>query len=159
MRKLINQFKEPIYKDDLKRVLIYGSISAVLFGVLAGALQYFAVISLGTMFSIAIYLIAYMVGKELRDRVFTYHILYSVLGVLFFFVGCLFYNASFTAFISGDILLGIVSGLSFDGLISFVFSFLNFKTYVGTGIVNNILDILIMFFCVMTVWRMSTYRK
>ena len=92
LRRIINQFKETIYKDDLKNVLIYCFISAVLFGTLAGALQYFANLTLGLGFGILIYFIAYMIGKELRDRVFTYHILYSVLGVVFFFIGYIIYN-------------------------------------------------------------------
>lgn len=159
MRRLINQFKEPIYKDDLKRVLLYCSISAVLFGVLAGALQYFANITMGLGFSIVIYLIAYMIGRELRDRVFTYHILYSVLGVLFFILGYIIYNASFYAFIVKDVLFGIKMVFSFEGLIFNVFRFLNPLTYIGDAILNNILDLIIIIFCVMTVWRMSTYRK
>ena len=159
MRRLINQFKEPIYKDDLKRVLIYCSISAVLFGVLAGALQYFANITMGLGFSIVIYMIAYMIGKELRDRVFTYHILYSVLGVIFFILGYLIYNVSFYAFLSRSVILALQIVFSFEGLFYIAFSFLNPLTYIKDNIINNILDLIIMIFCIMTVWRMSTYRK
>ena len=155
MRRLINQFKEPIYKDDLKRVLLYCAISSALFGVLAGALQFFAIMTAGLGFSIVIYMIAYMIGKELRDRVFTYHILYSVLGVIFFFVGCYFYSVSLEAFFSRDLL----NAFSFEAYICNVLGFLNFKSYSGLGIINNILDIIIMCFCVATIWKMSTYRK
>ena len=155
MRRLINQLKEPIYKDDLKRVLLYCSLSSILFGVLAGALQYFAFWITGVGFTIFIYMIAYMVGKELRDRVFTYHILYSILGVVFFFVGCYFYSVSLEMFLYRN----IISAFSFTSFITNVFSFLNFKTYLSGNIFNCILDLIIMIFCVMTVWKMSRYRK
>ena len=155
MRKLLNQFKEPIYKDDLKRVLTYCGISAVLFGALAGALQYLAIITLNITTAIVIYLIAYMIGKELRDRVFTYHILYSVLGVLFFFLGYLIYYVSFASFIYKDILFALTYVFSPSGLLNLDFGFVDFKT----DIIGSILDILILIFCIMTIWRMSTYRK
>ena len=155
MRKLLNQFKEPIYKDDLKRVLLYCGISALLFGALAGALQYLAIITLGITTYIVIYLIAYMIGKELRDRVFTYHILYSILGILFFFVGYLIYYVSYASFIYKDILFAISYVFSPSGLLYLVFGFLDFKT----DIIGSILDIIILIFCVMTIWRMSIYRK
>lgn len=159
MRKIINLLKEPIYKDDLHRVLLYGILNAVLFGVFAGALQFFANIYLGLGFSIVIYMIAYMIGKELRDRVFTYHILYSILGIVFFLIGYLFYNISYASFVLRDIVVAIQFVFSLDGLFGFAFRFLNIYSYVGINIFNNIMDIIILIFCFMTVWRMSTYRK
>ena len=96
-----------------------------------------------------------MIGKELRDRVFTYHILYSVLGVLFFFLGYFTYCISYLLFIYKDISFALTYLFSYGGLINFVFGFLNFSE----NILNNILDIIIIIFCIMTIWRMSTYRK
>ena len=58
LRRIINQFKQPIYKDDLNNVLLYCFVNAVMFGVLAGALQYFANLTLGLGFSILVYFIA-----------------------------------------------------------------------------------------------------
>ena len=155
MRKLLNQFKETVYKEDLKRVLTYCSISAILFGVLAGALQYLAIITFNITTSIVIYLIAYMIGKELRDRVMTYHILYSILGVVFFFLGYIFYNVSYAAFIYKDIPFVLSYILSPNGFLNLAFGFVDFKY----DVFGSILDIIIMIFCIMTVWRMSTYRK
>ena len=155
MRRLINQFKEPIYKDDLKRVLLYCGLSSVLFGALAGALQFLAFTTIGIGFSIVIYMIAFMIGKELRDKVFTYHILYSVLGVAFFFIGCYFYSVSLEMFIYKDFL----GSLSFSSFINNVFSFFNYKNYLNGNAFNCVLDLIIMIFCVMTVWKMSRFRK
>lgn len=159
MRRLINLFKEPIYKDDLKRVLIYGSIAMLLFGILAGALQFFANMYLGIGFGLLIYLIAYMVGKEIKERIFTYHILYSVLAVVFFLIGYIIYNISYYVFVIRDLSFAIHYVLSWGGMKYLVFGFLNFQTYVGADIIYNILDLLIMIMCILTVWRMPMYKK
>lgn len=159
MRRLINLFKEPIYKDDLKQALLYGSLHMVLFGILAGALQFFAQVYIGLGFSLLIYLLAYMIGKGIRDRIFTYHIWYSVIAVAFFLVGYIIYYISFYAFISHNVLFSIQYVLSWDGLRYLVFGFLNFKTYVGVNILYNILDLIILIFCILTAWRMPLSRK
>ena len=159
MRRLINLFKEPIYKDDLKRALLYGSINMLLFGVLAGALQFFANAYIGIGFSLLVYLIAYMIGKEIRDRIFTYHITYSILAVVFFLAGYILYNISYYVFISRDLSLAVHYVLSWSGMKYLVFGFLNFKTYVGVDILYNILDLIIMIFCILTAWRMPMYKK
>ena len=158
LRKIINQFKQPLYKDDLKNVLLYCLINAILFGVLAGALQYFANITIGIGFSILVYFIAYMIGRELRDRVFTYHILYSVLGIAFFFIGYVFYNISYLTFVTRNLSFSLELIFS-NGFITYLFPFLNLKTYVGINIMNNLIDIFIIVFSGITIWRMSTYRK
>ena len=158
LRRIINQFKESIYKDDLKNVLIYCFISAVLFGTLAGALQYFANLTLGIGFGILIYFIAYMIGKELRDRVFTYHILYSVLGIVFFFIGYIIYNISYLTFVTRDLMFSIELVFS-NRFLLLLFPFLDLKTYTGTNILYNVFDIIIIVFSISTIWKMSTYRK
>ena len=155
LRRIINQFKEPIYKDDLKRVIIYCSLNAILFGVLAGALQFFANITIGIEFSLLIYLIAYMIGRELRDGVFTYHILYSVLGVVFFLIGYLFYKVSYLTFIIRDVIFSLKVIFSLDGFIGIVFPFLDIRSYLGGNLLNNILDIFVFVFSIMTIWRMK----
>ena len=158
LRRIINQFKQPIYKDDLNNVLLYCFVNALMFGVLAGALQYFANLTLGLGFSILVYFIAYMIGRELRDRVFTYHILYSVLGIIFFLIGYVFYNISYLTFVTRNLAFSLELIFS-NGFIMLIFPFLDLRTYVGTGILNNLIDIIVMIFSIMTIWRMSTYRK
>ena len=158
LRRIINQFKQPIYKDDLKNVLMYCLISAVLFGALAGALQYFANITLGLGFGILIYFIAYMTGRELRDRVFTYHILYSVLGIVFFFMGYIIYNISYFTFVTRDLIFSLKLVFS-NGAMLLLFPFLDLRTYSGMNVLYNVLDVIIIIFSITTIWRMSTYRK
>ena len=158
LRRIINQFKQPLYKDDLKSVLIYCFISAVLFGALAGALQYFANITLGLGFGILIYFIAYMIGRELRDRVFTYHILYSVLGVVFFFIGYIIYNISYVTFVTRDLIFSLELMFS-NRFLLLLFPFLDLRTYTGMNVLYNVFDIIIIVLSITTIWKMSTYRK
>ena len=159
MRRLRNLLKEPIYKDDLKNVLLYGSLHMVLFGVLAGALQFFANAYLGLGFSLLLYLIAYMIGKEIRDRTFNYHIVYSMLSVLFFIVGYIIYNVSFYSFVSHSPKIGLQYIFNTGYFMDIVFPFLKFKNYAGANAIYYILDIIILVFCILTAWNLPKYRK
>lgn len=154
MRKLRNLLKEPIYKDDLKNVLLYGALNMVLFSVLAGALQFFANVYLGIGFSLLLYLIAYMIGKEIKERTYNYHILYSVLSTVFFMVGYIIYYISLYSFVTHSLSGGFQLIFSSGGFMYIVFPYLSFKTYVGANIVYNVLDILIMVFCILTAWNL-----
>ena len=64
MRKLINQFKEKIYKDDLKNCILYGLLNMLLFSILAGAVQFYANTYIGIGFGLLVYLIAYMIEQD-----------------------------------------------------------------------------------------------
>lgn len=159
MRKLLNLFKQPIYKDDLKNVLLYGSLNMLFFSALAGALQYFAYISLGLGFSLLIYLISYMIGKEIKERTYSYHILYSVLSVIFFIVGYIIYNVSFYSFLTHDPIVSLQYIFASGNFIDLVFPFLNFTSYSGAYVINYILDIIILIFCIMTSWKLPKLGK
>lgn len=159
MRKLLNKFKEKIYVDDLRKVLIYSGAYMLAFSILAGALQYLAFSLVNIGFGLLIYLFAYMIGKEIRDRIFNYHILYSVIGVIFFFIGFLIYNISLWSFATHNISAGLNLILSAGGIKYVVFDFLNFSNYQGVNILNNILDIFLIVFCVITVWKLPESKK
>ena len=159
MRKLLNQFKEKLYIDDLKKVLLYGSLNMLIFSVLAGALQFVAYNFLGLGFGLLIYLFAYMIGKEIKERINNYHIWYSTIGVLFFFVGLILYNVTLWSFTTHNISLGFNLIFSSYGLRYVVFEFLNYHTYQGINILYNILDIILISFCIISVWRMPESKK
>lgn len=159
MNRLLNLFKQPIYQDDLKRVLMYGSLNMLAFGVLAGALQFFANSYLGIGFSLLIYLIAFMIGKEIRERTFNYHILYSVLSVVFFIVGYVIYKISYYSFLTHDPILSLQFIFSSHGFKAAVLPFLNLSSYTGIYAFNNVLDILILVFCIVTAWNFPKYSK
>ena len=158
MRRIINLFKEPIYKDDLLNAVVYGLLHMVLFSILGGAIQFFVGVNLGVTFSIVIYMVAYMIGKGIADKISTYHILYSLLSVIFFVFGYLIYKASFYAFVTRDIMLSIKFIFSFEGVMTILLSFLNINSYSGIGIIYNIIDIIFIVFCFITAWRLPQRR-
>ena len=160
MRRLVNQFKEKIYKDDLKNCILYGLLNMLLFSILAGAVQFFANAYLGIGFGLLVYLIAYMIGKEVRDRIYSYHILYSILSVVFFVIGYFIYNISYYAFLTHNVLLALQTIFSANGMINIVFSFLNYRTYlIPLSALYNVLDILIIVFSIITAYRLPQSRK
>lgn len=159
MRRIINMFKEPIYKDDLLKVLKYGFINMLLFSIFAGAIQFFLNAYLGIGFGILIYLIAYMMGKNVKDNIFGYHILYPIILTFMFLIGLVIYSVTLYSFIVHNISFGFKYVLSWGGLSYIVFPYLNFKTYVGIDIFYNIIDILILIFSISTIWRFLEMRK
>ena len=159
MRRIINQFKEPIYKDDLLNATIYGILHMVLFGILGGAIQYFLMGNFNASFSVVIYMVAYMIAKGIADKIYTYHILYSVMSVVLFLIGFLIYKTAFYAFATRDILNSFLYVFSWDGIKIFLFGFLNINTYHGISILYNIIDIIFFIFCLLTVWRLPKRRK
>ena len=81
-----NNWKEPIYKDDLKNVILNGIVFSILGGVLAGTLDFLMVL-LNLSISFGLIILTYMVGVRIRKSYYTYHILYPVLGILFLTLG------------------------------------------------------------------------
>jgi hypothetical protein len=159
MRRIINMFKEPIYKDDLLKVLKYGFINMLLFSIFAGAIQFFFNIYLGIGVGILIYLIAYMMGKSVKDNIFGYHILYPLILTIMFLIGIIIYNITLCSFLAHNISFGFEYVLSWGGLSYIVFPYFNFKTYLGIDILYNIIDILILIFSISTIWRFLEMRK
>lgn len=83
-----NNWKEPIYKDDVISVLINGFLVALLGGILGGALEYlFDLIQFSL--SINLFLISILVGWRVRKGYYSYHILYPILAIVFFLFGLL----------------------------------------------------------------------
>ena len=159
MRRIINLFKEPIYKDDLIKVLKYGFINMLIFSIFAGAIQFFLNAYLGIGFGLLVYLIAHMMGKTVKDNIFGYHILYPIILTLLFVIGLIIYNITFYSFAIHNISFGINYVLSWPGLSYIVFPYLNIKTYIGIDILYNLIDLLIVGYSVVTIWRFLEMRK
>jgi hypothetical protein len=159
MRRLINLFKEPIYKDDFLKVLKFGFINMFLFSIFAGAIQFFLNAYIGIGFGLLIYLVAYMMGKSVRDNIFNYHILYPIILTIMFIFGIIIYSATYYSFFVHNVSFGISYVFSWGGLSYIVFPYLNYKTYIGIDILYNIIDILILLFSIGTIWRFLETRK
>lgn len=160
MKRFINRFKETIYKDDLKRVLLNGFIQMLLFSILAGALQYFVGELLGVSFGILVYLFAFMIGMKVRDSFFSYHILYPIISIIYFLIGYFIYYLTLYTFIFHDIILAVSYLFNWDGISNIIFGFLNFKTYVDERyIFNNIIDILIFVSAIYTAYTIPNRKN
>lgn len=84
-----NNWKEPLYTNDVIGVTIKGLAACILGGVLAGALDYLFSI-LNIMISFGLIILAYLVGYRVRKGYYSFHILYPVLAVLFMTLGLFF---------------------------------------------------------------------
>lgn len=99
LRRLKNQFKEPIYKDDLKYVIINGLISMLLFGLICGFIDVTMSIIFnvnGNSITFAIFLLPYLIGRKIRKSLYNYHILYSILTFVFILISVYFYQLCYT---------------------------------------------------------------
>ena len=83
----LNNWKQTIYKDDIKAVIINGLLMAILGGILAGLVDYLLCIKLNSEFAIGLVIIAYLIIYKVKTAYFNYHILYPVLGMVFLLLG------------------------------------------------------------------------
>ena len=143
-----NNWKEPLYKNDVINVVINGLVAGILGGVLAGALDYLFGL-LNIMISFGLIILAYLVGYRVRKGYYSFHILYPVLAVLFMTLGLFFaslmqyfmlFNFSFVSLFSyfGNVLYGffimpfvypVLAIRSGDGL-NFIIYMINIVCYV-----------------------------
>lgn len=92
MRKIISQFKQEIYKEDLKKVLSSGIVAMLLYSVLAALVNVVLIFVFKIQTSMFIYLIGYFISNAVRNSYYKGHILYPTLSVLFLIVGLFIYN-------------------------------------------------------------------
>ncbi|MBR6071738.1 MAG: hypothetical protein IKP77_02755 [Acholeplasmatales bacterium] len=81
-----NNWREPIFKNDLKNVILNGIVFAILGGILAGALDYlFDYINVSIHFGLIVLTI--LIGYRVYKAYFNFHILYPVLTIPFMILG------------------------------------------------------------------------
>ena len=156
-RNFFNNLKEPIYKDDLKRVLLNGILYAVLFGVLAGALQFFSEVYIGLTMGVFVFAIGYMIAKKINESFFTFHVWYPIISVLLFLLAFVIYNFTKLFFLLRNLHLAIQIFFSLSGL-NYMFGFLNIFNYQNVDILYNIIDLIIFISSVGCAWQM-VYRR
>lgn len=105
-----NNWHEPIYKNDLKNVLLFGITAMILGGIVTGLFDalLFNVFDIGIFFSLL--LNALIIGFAVKKAYYSYHILYPVLALGFFF------TALFISFLS--FYIGAVGISAFGDLIT-----------------------------------------
>ena len=159
MRILLNRFKESIYKDDLFKVIGYGLLNMVSFSILAGVVQFFLNAYLGIEVGLLLYLIAYMIGHNTRSKIFNTHILYQVIGEVLFIMGLFVYGVTWYSFVFHDIVIGFKYVFSWAGIINTIFPYLNFASYRGINILYNVIDLAIVIYCIISVWKFMDEKR
>lgn len=87
MRKIINKFKEPIYKDDLFYVILYGFIMMFLVSFIIAAFNVITESLLGVGLRFFTVFIGITIGHRVNKSYYNNHILYVVIAVFFTIIG------------------------------------------------------------------------
>lgn len=92
-----NNWREPIYKEDVKQVIKSGLIAAILGGILGGALDYLFNVVLKFPISFSLIIMVLFIGYRTKKGYYSYHILYPALAILFLILSIFFCIYSFYA--------------------------------------------------------------
>ena len=92
-----NNWHEPIYKEDVKHVILNGLIAAILGGILGGALDYLFNVVIKFPISFSLVIMVLFIGYRCKKGYYSYHILYPVLAILFLIISIFFCLYSFYA--------------------------------------------------------------
>lgn len=92
LRKLKNDFKEEIHKEDIKSVIITGLITMFLFSIALGLLNAALIIVFDFSTTLYLFFLGYFLSKRIKDSYHKYHILYPILSVLFLIIGLFIFN-------------------------------------------------------------------
>lgn len=96
MKHFLYELKQPLIKSDLKRFLVEGILSSIIFGAFIGALDFYLTVYFQSILSIFTFLIFYYFLSNRLFRSFNqYHIIYSILSVVFLLIGV--YMMGFTS--------------------------------------------------------------
>lgn len=139
-KSLVNKFKEPIDKNDLLYVVINGLLSAIIIGSLMGGIEGFLNL-IRFPISFCMFLMGLFIGRRINKAYYSYHILYSVLGVLFCIIGYVFYTFVFNVFVLQNFSLVINTFFSSD---IFRIMFYQINPLNGINAVINLLIFILM---------------
>lgn len=92
IRKLKNEFKEEIYKEDLIKVITTGLLHTVIFAILGGFINIGLVILFNFQTSLIVYLLGVMIARAIKESYINRHILYPLLAVVFLILGIFVFN-------------------------------------------------------------------
>ncbi len=158
MFKIYN-WKETIYKKDLIAVIINGLLTALLVGMLAGALD-FLFYKINFSLSIGLLLLCYTIAYRVRKAYFNFHILYPVLAVIFLLFGIFVEMLTNYCFIYGSItqIFNILSSWNFyfNYLTFPIYGFIRFyNTSQIAHLFGGILDLIFYVFSIIVCFKFS----
>ncbi len=150
-RNLINEFKEPILKQELKRFILEGLLLVFVLAFILGAMEFlvqFTRFQVLGLFSFLIYLV--ILRKRLHEKFSYYHILYSLLAVVFLILG------EYVMGVSGQLMVRLYYKIPITAQILnplFIFSYLFDWNKDFFGITMNMLNIVIYIIIIHFLWQ------
>ncbi len=82
-------WQQPIFKNDVITVIIFGLTAAILGGILSGLIDAL-MLSINVRVSFSLLICALLVGFSVKKAYTTYHILYPTLALLFYLIALFF---------------------------------------------------------------------
>lgn len=148
-------WQQPIYKNDLLMVLLNGFLACLLGGILGGLLDYLFGIILNLPLSFSLILFSFMIGTRMNKGYYTYHILYSVLSIVFMLLAILFSNMTYVLCLLGGNAFWSYLGTgtfylnSFFGFIIDLVNSIRIFSFIGTLIafINVAVVVYSFYFC------------
>ena len=103
-----NNWRQPIYKNDVRTVIIFGLTATILGGILTGLIDATLANLFGLGISFSLLLNSLIIGFSVKKGYEEYHILYPVLALGFFVLALIISQLSFYVGIYGIENLGSV---------------------------------------------------
>lgn len=155
-------WKQTIYKDDLKNVILNGLLVAILGGILAGLVDY-AFQLLNLVISIGLLLLCYLIAFRVKKAYTSYHILYPVLAIVFLIIGLFFKQVSYYFCLMPDVKtfsLLIDGGFYLSFILSpFQYLISAFKSFNIYTLLIGIIDLIIYILAFIYTYRFTKGRN
>lgn len=88
MKRLLHELKEPLAKKELGKFILEGLLASILFATMLGVLEFFVSLTKFSILSLFVFIIYYtFLIRRLRQSFNFYHIIYSILAVVFLILG------------------------------------------------------------------------
>ena len=161
-----NNWKEPIYKNDVIGVLVNGLIAAILGGILGGSIDYLLNVVWGFPLSFSVLIVMFFIIWRVRKGFYSYHILYPVLSLVFLIIGIFF--VEYTVISIGYMTIGnynihtiLITPLFWEQFLMSPIYTLRFGIMYGSAkdIIFGILDIIFYIWAFWYVYRMVKGRN
>lgn len=156
MKRLIQLLRQPMNRRDLLRVILYGLVSAIGGGLIFGLLQGLMIQHIKIKLLFLVIFMAILIGNNVnRARRHQYHIVYPILGVVFFVLGYFFFGLTVISYLNHDVSL-LLTGITKSIFWEINFIFLNPSAYfIDTReSISFLVDLIIFIYSIVYTYRM-----
>lgn len=157
LRKLKNDFKKEIYKEDITKVIKQGLITTILFSILSGGISFIVSTLFGLDSFIFIFILGLVIAKNVRESYYSGHILYPVLSIVFLIFGIIIYET--TKEVTSNIVLNLFEMKNILNYFKYGFTemidLFNVVAYIKNFSIYSLLKILITLYTIYTTFQNS----